>query len=125
HRPRPPVDSPAVTCVRINLYPALDQSDSAVRVGLEYLRQVDGQWSLRASAPNVRRDYDRLREQLESGSIEALLDLPPMKEPDRCATMDVLTVLTSPSLFTDLNLFRLVVRRTPPLSLRPRNRDRS
>ena len=32
------VDSAAVTCVRINLYTTLDQSDRAVAVGLEYLR---------------------------------------------------------------------------------------
>jgi len=125
NRARTIVDSAAVTCVRVNLYTTLDRSDSAVRVGLEYLRQIDGEWSLRASAADVRRDYDRLRERLESGSIEALLDLPPMKEPDRCATMDVLTVLTSPALFTDLNLFRLVVSRMATLSLRHGNGDGS
>src|ERR1700680_2721980 len=34
------VDSAAVTCVRLNLYTTLDQSDSAVAVGLDYLRGV-------------------------------------------------------------------------------------
>ena len=48
-----------------------------------------------------------------------------MKDPDRCATMDVLTVLTSPALFTDLNLFRLVVSRMASLSLRHGNNDGS
>src|SRR5262249_28102543 len=43
---RTTVDSAAVTCARINLYTTLDQSDSAVRVGLEHLRRVDGDWSL-------------------------------------------------------------------------------
>jgi PAS domain S-box-containing protein len=51
--------------------------------------------------------------------------MPPMKDPDRCATMDVLTVLTSPALFTDLNLFRLVVSRMASLSLRHGNNDGS
>ena len=60
------VDSAAVTCLRINLYTTLDQSDRAVAVGLEYLRRIDGQWSLSATAGNVRREYDRLYQRLRS-----------------------------------------------------------
>jgi predicted ATPase len=60
-----------------------------------------------------------------SVSIEALLDLPPMKDPDLCATMDVLTMLTSPALFTDLNLFSLVASRMATLSLEHGNGDGS
>jgi PAS domain S-box-containing protein len=119
------VDSAAVTCMRINLYTTLDQSDTAVGVGLEYLSRVDGQLSRHPTAEDVHRDYDRLWEQLGSRSIEALLELPPMREPERCATIDVLTVLTSPSLFTDLNLFRLVVSRMSALSLEHGNADGS
>src|SRR5947208_3228816 len=48
-----------------------------------------------------------------------------MSDPDRSATMDVLTVLTSPALFTDLNLFRLVVGRMATLSLEHGNSDGS
>jgi PAS domain S-box-containing protein len=119
------IDSAAVTCVRINLYTTLDQSENAVRVGLEYLCRVDGKWSAHPTAEDVRRDYDRLWQQLGAGSIEALVDLPPMRDPDRCATMDVLTVLTSPALFTDLNLFRLIVSRMATLSLEYGNSDGS
>ena len=60
-----------------------------------------------------------------SNSIEELLDLPPMRDPDRCATMDVLTVLTSPAFFTHANLFRLVVSRMATLSLEFGNSDGS
>jgi PAS domain S-box-containing protein len=119
------IDSAAVTCVRINLYTTLDQSDDAVGVGLEYLCEVDGEWSAHPTAEDVRRTYDRLWQQLGAGSIEALIDLPPMRDPDRCATMDVLTVLTSPALFTDLNLFRLIVSRMATLSLEYGNSDGS
>ena len=111
--------------MRINLYTNLDQSDSAVEVGLDYLRRVDGQWSLHATAEDVRQEYDRLWRRLGSGSIEALLDLPLMSDPDRRATMDVLTALASPALFTDENLFRLVVGRMAILSLEHGNSDGS
>ncbi len=125
-RARTIVDSAAVTCVRLNLYTTLDHSDRAVEVGLDYLRRVDdGRWPMRATAEDVRRAYDRLLQRLGSGSIELLVDLPLMTDPDRRATMDVLTVLTSPALFTDLNFFRLVVCRMAALSLEHGNSDGS
>lgn len=124
-RARDTIDSAAVACVRINLYTTLDQSDNAIRVGLEYLRRFNERWSAHPTAEDVRRDYDRLWQQLGARSIEALIDLPPMSDPDRCAMMDVLTVLTSPALFTDLNLFRLIVSRMATLSLEYGNSDGS
>jgi PAS domain S-box-containing protein len=125
-RARTIVDSAAVTCVRLNLYTTLDHSDSAVEVGLDYLRRVDdGGWPLHATAEDVRQAYDRLLQRLGSGSIELLVDLPLMTDPDRRATMDVLTMLTSPALFTEENLFRLVVCRMAALSLEHGNSDGS
>jgi len=124
-RARTIVHSAAVTRVRINLYTNLDRSDSAVEVGLEYLRQFDGQWAPHPTEQDVRQEYERLWQRLGSGSIEGLLDLPLMNDPDRSATMDVLTVLTSPALFTDLNLFRLIVGRMAALSLEHGNSDGS
>jgi PAS domain S-box-containing protein len=112
-------------CVRINLYTTLDRSDRAVEVGLDYLRRVDARWPQHATAEDVEQEYGRLRQQLGSTSIEGLLDLPLMIDPDRRATTDVLTVMTSPALFTDLNLFRLVVGRLASLSLEHGNTDGS
>src|SRR6266404_1026553 len=125
-RARTIVDSAAVTRVRINLYTTLDHSDSAVEVGLDYLRRVDdGRWPLHPTAEDVRQAYDRLLQRLGSGSIESLVDLPLMTDPDRRATMDVLTMLTTPALFTEENLFRLVVCRMAALSLEHGNSDGS
>ncbi|RXT37820.1 AAA family ATPase [Bradyrhizobium betae] len=119
------VHAAAGACVRINLYTTLDRSNRAVEVGLEYLRRVDARWPQHATAQDVQQEHDWLRQRLGSGSIEGLLDLPLMTDPDRRATMDVLTVLTSPALFTDLNLFRLVVGRMASLSLEYGNSDGS
>src|SRR5882672_6468676 len=125
-RARTIVDSAAVTCVRLNLYTTLDHSDSAVEVGLDYLRRVDdGRWPLHPTAEDVRQAYDRLLQRLGSGSSESLVDLPLMTDPDRRATMDVLTMLTTPALFTEENLFRLVVCRMAALSLEHGNSDGS
>ena len=124
-RARTTRDSAAVTCLRLNLYTNLDQSDSAVEVGLDYLRRVEGQWSPHATVEEVREEYDRLWKRLGSGSIEGLIDLPLMTDPDRSATMDVLTALASPALFTDEHLFRLVIGRMATLSLEHGNSDGS
>jgi len=119
------VDSAAVTCVRINLYTNLGQSDNAVAVGLEYLQRLDDTWSLQTTEEDVQREYARLWQRLGSDPIEALLDLPLMSDPDRRASMDVLTVLTTPALFTNLNFFRLVVFRMAAFSLEHGNTDGS
>ncbi|HEY8017672.1 MAG TPA: AAA family ATPase, partial [Dongiaceae bacterium] len=119
------VDSAAVTSVRLNLYTNLDQSDNAVAVGLDFLRRLDATWPLQATAAEVRLEYDRLWQRLELGSIESLLDLPVMNDPDRRATIEVLTMLTSPAQFTDPDLFRLVVVRMAALSLEHGNTDGS
>jgi PAS domain S-box-containing protein len=124
-RARMIVHAAAAACVRINLYTTLDQSDRAVEVGLDYLRLVDARWPQHATAEDVQQEYGRLRDRLGSTPIEGLLDLPLMTDPDRRATMDVLTVMTSPALFTDLNLFRLVVGRLASLSLEHGNTDGS
>jgi PAS domain S-box-containing protein len=119
------IDAAAVTCARLNLYTHLDHSDRAVAVGLDYLRRFARQWPLQATADDVHRDYDHLWRRLGDRSIEAFLDLPPMTDPGLCATMDVLTALSSPALFTDENLFRLVVGRMATLSLEHGNCDGS
>ena len=125
-RARTVADSAAVACVRLNLYTTLDQSDSAVGVGLDYLRRVDdGRWPWPATEEDVRQAYDRLLQRLGSLPIESLAELPLMTDADRSATMDVLTMLTSPALFTGENLFRLVVCRMATLSLEHGNSNGS
>ena len=73
----------------------------------------------------VAQEYERMWRQLGNRPIEALLDLPPMTDPVACATMDVLTMLVSPALFTDENLRRLVIGRMANLSLEHGNSDAS
>ncbi|HEX5079122.1 MAG TPA: serine/threonine-protein kinase PknK, partial [Geminicoccaceae bacterium] len=119
------VDSGAATCLRLNLYANLNQSDSGIEVALDYLRRVDHGWPLHPTEDEIRQECDRLRQRLASGAIEALLDLPLMTDPDRRATMDVLTALASLALFSDGKLFRLVICRMAALSLEHGSSDGS
>src|SRR5260370_25324151 len=57
--------------------------------------------------------------------MEGLIDRPLVSDPDRRATMSVLTALLSPAQFTDLELWRLVIARMAALSLDYGNTDGS
>ena len=119
------VDFAAVTRLRVKLYTTLGRSDRAVEVCLDYLRHVGIEWSPHPTKEEVRQEYERLWQQLGSRSIEELVDLPLMTDPEWRATMDVLTAVVSPALFTDENLLCLVICRMANLSLEHGNSDGS
>ena len=110
-------DLAAVTCLRVNVHTTLDRSDLAVEAGLAYLRRVHVQWSSHPTAEDVRAEFKRMTRRLGHRTIEELVDLPLMKDADSRATMDVLTAILPPTLFTDENLLGLVVGRMADISL--------
>jgi len=57
----------------------------------------------------VQQEYERIWRQIGSRSIEELVDLPLMTEPELRGTMDVLNAVVAPALWTDENLFCLVI----------------
>ena len=103
----------------------LGRSDRAVEACLDYLRRSASSGPPHPTEEEVRQEYERIWRQLGSRSIEELVDLPLMTDPDRRATMDVLTALVAPALFTDENLLCLVVCRMANLSLEHGNSDGS
>ncbi len=115
----------AVTRLRLTLYTTLGRSDRGVEVCLEYLERGGTHWSPHPTSDDVRREYDRIGSQLGHRSIEELIDLPLMTDPDSLATLDVLTEMVAPALFTDENLNSLVVCRMVNVSLEHGNTDGS
>jgi predicted ATPase/signal transduction histidine kinase len=118
------IDLAAVTSARVALYTALDRGALGVETTLEYLRRVGIDWPAHPTDDEVRREYDRIWQQLGPRAIEELVDLPPMTDPEHRATMDVLA-LASPVLFTDEKLHSLVICRVVNLSLEHGNSDAS
>jgi PAS domain S-box-containing protein len=118
------VERATVTCLRIDLYTILDQS-RAIAVGLDYLRHLGIDWSPHPTNEEARREYERIWSQLGSRTIEALIELPLMSDPDSLATMDVLIKLAPPTFYTDTNLLALVACRAVNLSLEGGNCDAS
>jgi PAS domain S-box-containing protein len=116
-------DQAAVTCLRIDFYTTLDRSERAVAAGLDYLRQAGVDWPAHPSKEEARREYERIWPQLGSRTIEELIDLPLMRDPALLATLDVLIKLKPAAMFTDANLFSLVISRAVNFSLEHGNSD--
>jgi predicted ATPase/signal transduction histidine kinase/GAF domain-containing protein len=119
------VDKAAVACLRAALYTTLARADHAVEVCVEYLRDAGFACSAHPSDEDVREEYERLWTQLGSRPIEALFDLPLMDDPGWRAKMEVLTELSAPAYFFDVNLWCLVLLRMANLSAEHGNCDGS
>jgi PAS domain S-box-containing protein len=119
------VDSAEVTCLRLALYTTLDRSDRCVELCLGYLRRIGVQWSSHPTKAEVRAEYAEIWRRIDSRSIEELVDLPLMNDPEWRATLDVLAQVVTPALFTDENLLCLVLCRMANISLEHGNSDAS
>ncbi|MGF6773721.1 putative ATPase/two-component sensor histidine kinase [Paraburkholderia sp. GAS199] len=118
-------DRASVAWLRVTLHTALDQSDLAVAICLDYLRGVGIDWQAHPTRDEARREYDRLLAQIGESPIESLIDLPLISHRDRQATLDVLTAVLPPAFFSDENLVCLVLSRMANLSLEYGNSDAS
>jgi PAS domain S-box-containing protein len=125
NRAATPVDCAAVTCLRVVLYTTLDRPDRAIEVGLEYLRDAGIDWPVHPTADALREEYARIWQQLGNRPIEALVDLPLMRDPHWHAAMDVLIEMVTPAVSTDPHLVGLIVGRMTNLSLEHGNSDAS
>ena len=115
------VEQATIACLRMDLYVTLDQSGRAVAVGLDYLRHLGIEWSPHPTEEEACREYQRIWSTLGDRPIEALVELPLMSDPASLATLDVLTKLALPALYTDANLACLVICRVVNLSLESGN----
>jgi PAS domain S-box-containing protein len=119
------VERAAVACLHMDVCTTLDQSERAIEVCLDYLRHVGIEWSPHPTNDDVRREYERMWSLIGDRSVEELIDLPLMTDAESLATVDVLTKVGPPSLFTDSNLHSMVLCRAVNLSLEHGNSDGS
>ncbi len=101
------VEEAAVACLGIDLYPALARSDRAVEIAIDYLHRRGIDWSPHPTDAEVRREYERIWSLLGARTIEQIIDLPPMSDPESLATLDVILRLAPAANFTDKNLYAL------------------
>jgi PAS domain S-box-containing protein len=119
------VELATATCVGIDVCMTLGQMDRAITVCLDYLQHVAIDWPLHPTEEQVRTEYQRIWSQLGGREIEEVIDLPLMSDPTSIATMDVLIRVSAPALFTDSNLYALVICRAASLSIERGNNDGS
>jgi PAS domain S-box-containing protein len=119
------VERATVTCLRAELYTTLDQGSRAIAVGLDCLQHLGIGWSPHPTEEEARHEYERIWSQLGDRTIESLIELPLMSDPASLATLDVLTKIIVPALYTDANLPALVTCRAVNLSLERGNCDAS
>ncbi|MGF6507792.1 trifunctional serine/threonine-protein kinase/ATP-binding protein/sensor histidine kinase [Paraburkholderia sp. 32] len=119
------VEQAIVACLHIDVCMALDQAGRAVAVCLNYLRQVGIAWSPHPKDEEVRREYERIWSLLGSRTIEELIDLPPMRDAASFATVEVLSKVLPPAVYTDANLASLTTCKAVSLSLEVGNCDAS
>ena len=98
-----------VTRLRAALYTALDQHDTGLKAGLDFLRQVGIDLPLRPTDADVERAHLRTRKLLGDRAIEDLKEMPLMHDLAMQGAMDVLADLIPPAFFTDANLLDLIV----------------
>ncbi|HXA76507.1 MAG TPA: AAA family ATPase [Candidatus Acidoferrales bacterium] len=119
------VELAMATCLGIDVYMTLGQMDRAIATGLDYLRHVAIDWPVHPTEEQVKTEYQRIWSQLAGREIEEVIDFPLMSDPASIATLDVLTKMVPPALFTDRNLFALVACRGSSLSIERGSSDGS
>jgi predicted ATPase len=119
------VEHAIVACLRMDVCTALLQTDRAVTVCLDYLRQIAIDWSPHPNEEEVRREYECIWSLLGSRAIEDLIDLPLIEDPASLATVDALIKVLPPAMQTDENLASLTICKAVSLSLEYGNCDAS
>jgi PAS domain S-box-containing protein len=113
----------AVAYRRVDLNVILGAGKKGVTVALECLRHVGIDWSAHPTEMDARSEYERIWSLLGNRTIENLVDLPPMQDPEARGTLDVLTSLVLPALYTDKNLYALSACMATNLSLEHGNSE--
>jgi PAS domain S-box-containing protein len=118
-------DRALVTRLRLTLYTALDRSDRAIQVFLEYWKGLGTDWSSHPSDQEVLQEYEQVWHLLGNRQIDELKDLPLITDPDVLDVLDVFTGVVSPALLSDQRFLGLVICRMVRLSLEHGNSDAS
>jgi len=111
------VDQAAVYHLKVLLHTVKSESAQAVATALTCLRLFGIDIPAHPAWEQVQAEYETVWQTLNGRSIESLIDLPLMTDPELQAAMQVLSVLTPPAYFTDFRLYCLQVCRMVKVSI--------
>jgi PAS domain S-box-containing protein len=103
------VDKAAAYRLKILLHLMRAEYRQAVDSGLECLRLFGIEMPAHPTRKEVRVEYKKVWQNLGKRSIESLIDLPLMTDPEKQAAMRVPSEIRAPALNTDSNLFYLLL----------------
>jgi PAS domain S-box-containing protein len=119
------VDKAAAYSLKIDLHLIKSEKPQGVDAALECLRLFGIDMPSHPTREEVQAEYETVWTTLKEQSIESILDLPLMTDPETHAAMRVLAVLTGPALYTDVNLYHLHFCKMVNLSLKHGTSDAS
>src|SRR5882757_9625720 len=108
HRGVSKVDQAAIYHLKIQLHEVKGEYPQAVASGLACLKLFDIDLPVHTTQEQVQAEYETVWESLNGRTIESLIDLPLMTNPEVQAAMQVLSVLSPPAYLTDFRLFCFV-----------------
>jgi PAS domain S-box-containing protein len=111
------VDKAAGYSLKIDLHLIKSEKPQGVAAGLECLRIFGIEMQAHPTWQEVQAEYETVWRDFTDRSIESLLELPLMTDPEVHAAMRVLAYLTGPALYTDINLYHLHFLKMVSLSL--------
>jgi PAS domain S-box-containing protein len=103
------VDKAAAYRLKILLHVMRAEYRQAVDSGLECLRLFGIEMPAHPTREEVQVEYKKVWQNLGKRSIESLIDLPLMTDPEKQAAMRVPSEIRAPALNTDSNLFYLLL----------------
>jgi PAS domain S-box-containing protein len=105
------------SCLRIDLHKLKGELPEAVDSALTCLRLFGIDLPAHPTWEQVQAEYETVWQSLNGRPIESLIDLPIMTDPELQAAMQVLSVVTPASFFSNIHLFCLLVCRMANLSV--------
>jgi PAS domain S-box-containing protein len=111
------VDEAAVHCLNIQLHMLRSEYEQAVATSLAWLRGFGIDLAAHPTADQVRAEYDLVWLALGGRSIESLIDLPLLTDPEMQAISKVFSILTISANLTDHNLGCILICRLVAISL--------
>ena len=112
------VDEAAVYYLKVLLHVMTSESHQAVDTALACLRRLGIDMPMHPTQEQVQAEYEMVWKALDGRSIESLLDLPLMTEPELHAVMRMLSGVIAPSYFFDHRLWCFLICRMVQLSVR-------
>jgi PAS domain S-box-containing protein len=111
------VDQAAVYTLNVSLRTAKSETTQAVISALTCLRLLDIDLPAHPTWEQVQAEYETVRQTLNGRSIESLINLPLMTNPELQAAMRLLAVLPASAYYTDFHLYCLMACRMAKIGM--------